>query len=126
MSGGAIALIVVLLILGSPIWLGLGGVLIALVVGFFGVLFGIAAAFVAAAVGMVAGGVGCVWGSATASALAPGLRFLGVGGWLISAGLGLLATALCVWLVAKIVPSLFRWIVELCRKPFHRKKGGES
>ena len=125
MSGGSIALIVVLLILGSPIWITLLAVAFALVVALVAVAVGLAAAAVAVTFALVAAGVGCAWASVTTLALTPGLRLLGLGGGLIFAGIGLLACLAGVWLVLRVVPGLFRGIVDLCRRPFHRKGGAE-
>ena len=125
MSGGAIALIVVLLILGSPVWLTLLVALLGVVIGLFGALAGLVIAVVAAAFGLIFGGIGCAWATATAFSITPGLRLLGIGGGLIIVGVGLLAAALCVWLAVHVLPGLFRGVVELCRRPFHKKGGRE-
>ena len=39
----------------------------------------------------------------------------------ILAVIGVIGTVACVKLCMVVFPSLFRWIVNLCRKPFHRK-----
>lgn len=125
MSGGSIALIAVLLILGSPIWITLLAVAFALAVGLIAVIVGLAAAAVAVTFALVIGGAACAWGSVTTLALAPGLRLLGIGGGLVFTGIGLLAALLGLWLVLRVVPGAFRWVVELFRKPFHRKGGAQ-
>lgn len=126
MSGGSIALIVALLILGSPIWITLLVVVFALAVGLVGLAVGLAAAAVAVTFGLVAAGVACAWGSVTALAMAPGMRLVGLGGGLIFTGIGLLICLAGIWLALRVVPGLFRWIVDLCRRPFRRKGGTEG
>ncbi len=125
MSPGGVVLIVILLIVGSPLWLTLLALLVGLVVGALGILAAVVFGILAMVVGLLAGGVGCLWAAATAAVLSPGLRLLGIGGGLLILGVGLLALALCVWLAANVLPGLFRGFVELCRKPFHRKGGAQ-
>ena len=124
MSPGGVVLIVVLLLVGSPLWLTLLLVLLAILAAVVGVVFAAAVALAGLVAGLLAGGAACLWASLTAGLLTPGLRLLGVGGGLLILGLGLLGLALAVWLAVRVLPWLFRGVVELCRKPFHRKKGG--
>lgn len=126
MSGGSIALVVTLLILGSPIWITLLAVAFALVVALAAVVVSLVIAAVAVTFGLVVWGVGCAWVSVTTLALAPGLRLLGLGGGLIFAGIGLLVCLAGIWLVLRVVPGFFRGLVDLCRQPFHRKGGAEK
>lgn len=123
MSGGAVALVVVLLVLGSPIWLTLLLVALGLIIGLVGLVIGLVVAAVTATGAMVLGGVACAWAAVTALALTPGLRLLGLGGGLIITGIGLLAALLGIWIAAHVLPALFRGLVDLCRRPFHRKGG---
>ena len=54
-----------------------------------------------------------------APAAAVGL--LGVG--LLLSGGGMLATVLGLWIIVKLIPPMIRGFVNLCRKPFSRKRG---
>ena len=123
MSGGAAALVVVLLVLGSPIWLTLLVVALGLVIGLAGLVIGLVVAAVAATGALVLGGVACGWAAVTTLALTPGLRLLGLGGGLVLTGIGLLLALLGIWVAAHVLPALFRGLVDLCRRPFHRKGG---
>lgn len=125
MSGGAVALIAVLLILGSPIWLTLLVVAFALAAALVAVVASLGIAAVAVTFGLVIGGAACAWGAVTTLALPLGMRLVGLGGGLIFAGIGLLACLVGLWLVLRVVPGVLRWLVELFRKPFHRKGGTE-
>ena len=51
------------------------------------------------------------------------LRLLGVGGGLLLTGIGLLAALLGIWIAVHVLPALFRGVVDLCRRLFHRKGG---
>ena len=123
MSGGTIAVIVVLLILGSPIWLTLLIVGIARAAALVAVVVSLVGVAVAVTFGLVAAGVACAWASVTALAVTPGLRLLGIGGGLVFTGVGMLICLAGIWLALRVVPGVFRWLVDLFRKPFHKKGG---
>lgn len=123
MSGGTVVLIVTLLILGSPIWLALLVAAIGVFLALAGVVIGLVVAAVAATGALVLGGVSCAWAAITALAITPGLRLLGVGGGLLLTGIGLLAALLGIWIAVHVLPALFRGVVDLCRRLFHRKGG---
>ena len=76
--------------------------------------------------------IGTDWPSWLAMALViftgvmtPGEVYSGVfGSSLIITVIGVIGTVACVKLCMVVFPSLFRGIVNLCRKPFHRKAVG--
>ena len=68
-TGGQIALIVVLLVLSSPIWLGLLIGLFGMIIGFFGALIGILAAFGACAIAFLVTGISAFFTGTPAIAL---------------------------------------------------------
>lgn len=120
MSGGQIALMAVLLVLTSPVWIGILGGLLGCVIGLFGGLLGLFIAFLvvsvvfsAVGVWLVIGGIGTIFGAPLA-----GLSLVGVG--LILTSLGLLFTCLMVWMVGSAIPALIRGCVNLCSRLFHR------
>ena len=45
-----------------------------------------------------------------------------VGAGLLLNGIGLLFLTFSIWICSKILPALFRWIIDLCRKPFHKRR----
>ncbi len=119
-SGCGTVLVVMLLILGSPLWLVLLIAALGVFIGLVGAVIGVVAAVVALIVSLVGAGVVCVWGGITTLALTPGLRLLALGGGLMATGGGLLIFALCVWLAVNVLPPVFRWLVDLCRRPFQK------
>ena len=131
MSGGMIALLVVLCILASPmilgIGLGLGGGILGLLAGAVCTVLGLMLAVGGMALGFLVGGIICLGG--------------GIFGWYISPlggavacfvglallGLALLTLALAIWFYGTAVPALVRWIGRGFRKLFgSRRKGGET
>ncbi|MBD5521733.1 MAG: DUF1700 domain-containing protein [Lachnospiraceae bacterium] len=123
MSGGMIALIVVLCIFASPFILGIGGGMLGAVVGLFGALFGIIVGIGAAAISLIIVGV-ClfVYGIVLLFSMPlGGLAMMGVG--MVCAAIGLLFLWLTVIICGMLVPAIIRGIVKLFNNIFHR--GGE-
>lgn len=120
MTGGQIALIAVLLVLTSPVWIGILGGLLGCVIGLFGGLLGLFIAFLVVGVVFLAVGIALVCTGIAAIFGAPlaGLSLAGVG--LILTSLGLLFSCFMVWIVGSVIPALFRGCVNLCRRLFHR------
>lgn len=123
MSGGMIALIVVLCIFASPFIIGIGGGMLGVVVGLFGALFGIIVGIGAAAVSLIIVGV-ClfVYGIVLLFSMPlGGLAMMGVG--MVCAAVGLLFLWFTVIICGMLVPAIIRGIVKLFNSIFHR--GGE-
>lgn len=119
-TGGWI-IILILCLFALPI---LGPLLLGILGTIFGVLIAIAAvifavlvtgvALVAAAVAMVVAGFATLFAT-------PVVGVALIGAALIVAGIGILMAILGFWVVTKVVPPLFRGVIELIRKPFVRK-----
>lgn len=120
MSGGKIALIVLLAVLLSPVWIGvLGGIFggfVGLLAGTFGIFIAIlVVGIVLTVVGAVlfVTGIVAIFGSPLG-----GLCLLG--GGMIMAAVGLVFVWLTVVIAGVAIPALVRGIVSLCRRVFHR------
>lgn len=123
MTGGQIALIAILLVLTSPVWIGILGGLLGCVIGLFAGLLGLFIAFLVVGVVFLAVGIALICSGIAAIFGAPllGLSLVGVG--LILTSLGLLFSCFMVWIVGSVIPALIRGCVNLCSRLFHR--GGE-
>lgn len=120
LSGGKIALIILLAVLLSPVWIGvLGGIFggsAGLLAGLFGILIGfLVVGVVLTVVGAVLFVTGIV---AIFGAPLGGLCLMG--GGLIMVALGLVFVWLTVIIVGMAIPALIRGIVSLCNRIFHR------
>ena len=122
-SAGKIILIICILVIGLPIVVPTAlGILLAA----FGVLVALAisaiaiwvAAVATAVVGILLGihGFGQLFYSPVL-----GIGMLGVGCLLLA--LGALFTVLIGWGCLKLIPMMFRGLVNLCRRPFQKKRG---
>jgi len=117
-----VLLIVLIVIIGVPIAIPLGfGLLIAalsIIFAFFAVLISLAVASVAIA---IAGIAMFVTGIVQMFITFPiGLALAGAG--LIVFAIGMVATAFSTKLCGVVIPSAFRALVELCRRPFKKRE----
>lgn len=114
-TGGQVALLVVLLVLSSPIWLGLLVGLFGAIIGIFAALIGIIAAFGACAVGFIVAGIGSF------IAGAPAIGLFSVGLSLFFIGLFPLAIYPLCKLLVKFTVVCCKGIASLARKLTGRK-----
>lgn len=117
------ALTITILILTSPIWLTFLLVLICILMGVVCALLGVAVAVVAVMAALIVSGFAILGGGF--AALFSGTPAVGIGligGGLIILALGLLAVILMVWMFGVFLPWAFKGIVNLCKKPFHKRE----
>ncbi|MCH5251264.1 MAG: hypothetical protein J1E98_15110 [Lachnospiraceae bacterium] len=120
MSGGAIALIVILCICASPILLGVACALFGIIIGIFASLFGIVVGIGAAAISLLIVGV-CLFAYGIVllfSLPLGGLALMGVG--MICAAVGLFFLWLTVMICGMLIPLVIRGIVKLFNNIFNR------
>lgn len=120
MSGGMIALIVIVAVLTSPIWLGLLGSFFGVAVGLIATLFAlflafliIGVVFVVVAIALLVTGIGLLFSTPFG-----GLCLIGTA--LALFALGLVAIWVMVALAGTAIPAFVRGIVSLCQKIFRR------
>lgn len=120
MSGGMIALIVILCIFASPFLIAIGGSIFGIVIGIFGALFGIVVGIGAAAISLLIVGI-CLFAYGIVSLFSiplGGLALIGVG--MICAAVGLLFLWITVILCGMLIPAVIRGIVKLFKNIFNR------
>lgn len=123
MSGGKIALIILLAILLSPVWIGVLGGFFGGALGLLGSLLGIFIAFLTVGIVLTVVGIALVIAGIVAIFGAPLGGLCLTGGGLIMVAVGLVFVWLMVLVIGTAVPALIRGIVNLCSKLLHR--GGE-
>ena len=123
MSGGQIALIVVLCIFAAPILIPVAATILSLLVAFAAVLFAVFISVAAVAFAMVVVGVVLFIVGIVKLFAAPfgGLCLAGTG--LVCAGIGILFMILSVWICSIVIPAVVRGIVTVCRMPFKKRRG---
>ena len=120
MTGGQIALIIVLAVLLSPVWIGVLGGLFGGGVGILAGLLGIFVAFLAVGVVLTVVGIALVIAGFVVIFGAPLGGLSMIGGGLIMVAVGLVFVWLMVLVVGTALPALFRGCVNLCHRLFHR------
>lgn len=130
MSGGTIALLVILGILASPVILALGAGLFGVILGILGAAIGVIVALVAVVIAFLAAGIGMFFGGFPLLFVHPlgGIFCIAIGCFLIA--LFLLCVVLLVLLCSKFFPWLIREVEKfgkyLSRKWSDRKERGEA
>lgn len=113
-----------LLIIGAIFFIPVGIPLICsafgLVIAFLSVIFALLVTFGALAFGLTLGGVVTVVAGLTKLFTFPMLSFLFCGSGLLLIGIGLLFVILTVF-SAKLVPMMFKGIINICKLPFRRR-----
>lgn len=120
LSGGKIALIVLLAVLLSPVWIGVLGGIFGGFVGLLGGALGIFVAFLVVGVVLTVVGAALFVIGIAAILGAPLGGLCLMGGGLIMVALGLVFIWLTVIIVGMAIPALVRGIVSLCNRIFHR------
>lgn len=126
MSGGMKVWFIILVVLSSPIWIGLvvgfGGAAIGILAALFVVIVAVWASLLAITVALVASGVFCVFFGIFSLFTYPisGITTAGVGFILLSVGLFCLIPF--VLFTVKAIPAMFRGTINGISRLFHRKE----
>ena len=121
-----VVLIVILLVVSFPVWIGLVAGLFGTLIGLLGGLFGVLIGLAGSAFGLVIGGIAvCVLGvlGMIANPL-EGVTCLGVG--LILVAIGILLALLFVLITFTWLPKLVKAIAGWIKGLFHRSEGGNE
>lgn len=122
LSGGMLALVIILIVLASPIWIGLAGGLLGVLAGIFASLIGIFVAFLAVCIALFALSVALFVAGIAAMFGEPLGGLCLIGGSLVTLAVGLVFLWLMVMVVGVVIPACIKGIVYLFQKLF--RKGG--
>lgn len=117
-----VILIILIIVIGVPVVIPAAGGILAGILGVLIAIVAVVAALLLAGIGIVIGGIALgIVGIIQLFYSAPvGFGLMGAGCLLLAVGAAM--TALMWWMFAKVMPPVFRWFVELCRKPFQRRR----
>lgn len=124
MPAWAIVLIVIGCIFVSPILIGIAGtglgMIASVVLGLLGCIIG----FGASAVALLVAGIVCLVVGFPALFIDgfAGMVMIGVGCLLIA--ISLLMLLATIWLCGWAFPTFIKWVIRMCKKPFHKKQNG--
>jgi len=123
MSGGTLALVIILCIIFSPVILAACGAGFGIIVAIFSVLFALLLSFGIISVVFIVVGFALIITGIFRIFFGPltGLAMVSVG--LILGGLGILFFLLTALIVAKVIPAIFKGLVYLFESIFGGKKG---
>lgn len=126
MSQSTKILLIILIVITFPIWIGIVAGLFGAAIGLIGALFGVIVGLMGAVIGLVAGGVGCIIGGIACIIANPidGLVCVGVGA--ILAAIGILLAIPCVLAVGVWIPKAIKALVNGIKGILHRKEGGNE
>lgn len=127
---GKIILIGILCVLALPMLLGLGGAALGLSFGILGTIFGVLCALIFGSAGCTIGGL--VGGIALfvmsiikmTVSVPQGLLMMGISFLMLAAGIICLLITIVIF--TRLLPWIIRSIVNVFRRLFHRKEGGEA
>ena len=132
--------VILLIVLGSPLWIGIAAGLFGMIVGFFAVIFSLDVTFLAILAGLLIGFFAIVFSPDVAllaliagslaggvAELAKAVLLIGQGGWqvLISAGTGILLVGVGILLTLSIKP-VAKWTWEVAKLPLAVPKLGKT
>ncbi|MGN0405958.1 MAG: DUF1700 domain-containing protein [Bariatricus sp.] len=119
-----IILIVLIALIVVPVAVPAAGGILVAILGILIAIVAVVAAILMSGIAVSISGIGIVIAGFTQifHSAPVALALIGIG--MLVLALGIVLTVFIGWICMKIVPPVFRWLVELCRKPFQRKKGG--
>lgn len=126
-SGISRVLIIVLIILGAPIWGGIGLGLLGILLGIIAVIFGIIVGVLFGGIGLIVGGVAAFVQALVLHMASPATAMAATGIALLLIAVGLLLMTLFIWLTFKVFPICFRWSIDFIQRILHRGRvGGDA
>lgn len=123
MSGGMIALIVILVILASPMLLAVGAALIGILLGIFGAILGVVASLAAVVLALVCVVIACITVAISLGMMSPFSAVVLVGIGLATIGICIFLVMAIVWLFGVALPWIVKGIGKLFKKIFGKKGG---
>lgn len=116
-----ILLVIILCIIAIPVGIPFLGTVFGLIVGVLGTIFGLFIALIALTGALLIGGFALFVAGVVQLFLTPMNGMLMTGCGLILFGLGTLAAVLTMLVCTKLIPTIVRGVVDLCRKPFKKR-----
>lgn len=121
LSGGMIALIVILCIFASPLILSLAITVLSLLFAVYITIFSLIVAFGAISISFFIAAILMVIVGIIKLAAAPAGGLVLIGSGLLMGGLALLSLLLTIWLTVTVIPALSKGVFFLCKAPFRKK-----
>ena len=126
MSTSTKVLLILVIVLTFPLWIGIVAGLFGGLIGLLGGLFGVIVGGIGAAAGLLIGGIISIIGGIACLMASPveGLACIGIGA--ILTAIGVLLALLCILLVGTWLPKAIKALVNWIKGLFHRNEGGNE
>lgn len=111
----------ILLLIGAPVLLGIGGGLLGLITALLGTLLAAVVGVGLLTVVMFLGGVVCIGAGIAAAISGVGVGILSIGVGTVILGFSILGFVVCVLFYGKFLPWLFRTVIDIIHSLVHRK-----
>lgn len=121
LSGGVIALIVILAIFASPLILGLGAALGGVLIGILAAAFSIILALIVVVFALIGVSFACIVAAISLGLVSPFAAIILGGAGIFIAGVCIFLVMAVVWLFGSVLPWIFRGIGKLFKKIFGKK-----
>lgn len=127
---GKIILVTLLILITSPLWISVGSALIGIIIAIAAVIASLLLALLLLSAAFIISGIFLFGLSFPKMFVSPLLGFMTMGISLLILGLGIFALIVSIGICGTVIPALFRGIINLCRRPFHKngkqgEKGGQ-
>jgi len=126
MSGGTLALVIVLCIIGIPILIPIGVGLLGLAIAIVAVIASLFLAVAATAFALIIVGVVFFVVGISKLFISPFGGLYLAGGGLACIGMGILFAMLTIWLCVVVVPAVIKAIIALCSKLFSGRRASKA
>lgn len=119
-------LLVVVIVLTSPLWIGIVAGLFGALVGLVGSLFGVIVGIGGAGIGALVGGIGCFVVGVMRLLVSPVAGIVSIGVGAIFIAVSMLLILLFVLLVFKWLPTLVKAIIKWVKGFRYKQRGGDE
>ena len=125
LSGGTIALIVILGILASPLIIALLGAALGAIVGILAGIFSAILALISIFISFIVVVFACILSAIAVGAISPFGALVFAGAGIMMIGISIFLLMAIVWLFGCAVPWIVKQIIKLCKKIFGKKGGNQ-
>lgn len=126
MSGGTLALVIILCIIGMPFLLALAAGVLGIVIGIVAMIASLFIAVAVTAFALIVVGVVILAVGISKLFIAPFGGLYLAGGGLACIGMGILFAMLTIWLCITVIPAIVKAIAGLCRKLFTNRNASRA
>lgn len=119
---GGWALLIIILVFASPVFLGVGGGALGIFIGILATVFALWISFFAVAIGMIGGGIAVLIKGILHAISSPAAGLVSMSGGLICIALGILCAVFFLWFTFQLCPRVLRTTLNFISRIVHKGK----